>query len=136
MVQLALPGVSLRGWTVYAELILLGWLVLFITGIWYRLLGFLVWLHFYRGMEGRRALTAAELVSRPAAWAALGLMAGGVLGLVAGTGIASAGAARAGAAGVLAGSLLVAGQYVRIYAIATGRTAPPRAEASPPARSD
>ena len=133
MVQLAVPGLSLRGWTVYAELILLGWLVLFITGIWYRLLGFLIWLHFYRGVEGRRGLTAAELVHRPTAWAALGLMAAGVLGLVAGTGVASASFARAGAAGVLAGSLLVAGQYARVYAIATGRAASPPAEASPAA---
>jgi len=46
-----------------------------------------------------------------------------VLGLVLGTGAASAAAARVGAAGVLAGSLLVAGQYARIYAVAAGRTA-------------
>jgi hypothetical protein len=60
-------------------------------------------------------------------------MAAGVLGLVAGTGVASAALTRAGAAGVLAGSLLVAGQYARVYAIATGRAASPPAEASPAA---
>jgi hypothetical protein len=119
VVQLATPGVSLRGWTVYAELILLGWLVLFITGIWYRLLGFLIWLHFYRGDGRRPAVTAAELVHRPVAWTALALMAGGVIGVVWGTGAGSVAVARAGAAGVLAGSLLVAGQYARMYAVTT-----------------
>lgn len=118
VVQLAEPGVSLRGWTIYAELILLGWLILFITGIWYRLLGFLIWLHFYRGAEGLPVRTAAELVHRPAAWTALGLMFAGVVGLVWGTGVGSAGVARAGAVGVLSGSLMVAGHHARIYAAA------------------
>ena len=118
--QLATPGVSLRGWTIYAELILLGWLVLFSTGIWYRFLGFLVWPHFSRGIEGTAVSTAADLVHRPAAWAALGLMATGVLVLVSGTGAGSVAAARAGAVGIWAGSLLIAGHYVRMYAVATG----------------
>jgi hypothetical protein len=126
--QLATQGVSLRGWTVYAELVLLGWLVLFITGIWYRLLGFLLWLHFYRPAAGAPARTAAELVHRSIAWTALGLLAAGVLALVSGTGIGSAAGARAGATGVLAGSLLVAGQYARIYLAASGRE---RADAPP-----
>jgi hypothetical protein len=122
--QLAVPGVSLRGWTIYAELALLGWLVLFITGIWYRLLGFLIWLHFYRGFGGRSVPTAAELVHRGAAWTALGLMATGVLALVYGTGVGSVAAARAGGAGFLAGSLLVAGQHARTYMVAVGRRSP------------
>lgn len=126
VVQLALPGMSLRGWTVYAELILLGWLVLFITGIWYRLLGFLIWLHFYSGGGIQPRPTAAELVNRSAAWTALGLMVVGVLMLVYGTAAGSAGAARMGAVGILAGSLLVAGQYVRIYAVVAGRRGVPR----------
>lgn len=114
VVQLATPGVSLRGWVVYAELTLLGWLVLFITGIWYRLFAFLIWLHFY-GASGE-ARTAAELVHRPAAWGALGLLAAGVIVLVSGTALGSAAAARIGAAGVLGGSLLIAAQYARIFA--------------------
>jgi len=121
MVQLVQPGLSLRGWTVYAELVLLGWLILFITGIWYRLLGFLLWLHFYRGSKGKPVATAAELVHRPVAWTALGLMAGGMVGLVCGTATASASIARAGATGYLAGSLLVAGHYAWIYAVAGAR---------------
>ena len=116
LILLATPGISPRGWVMYAELILLGWLVLFITGIWYRLFGFLIWLHCYRGNGGAPVVTAAELIHRPTAWVALGLMATGVLGLVLGTGTGSAAAARGGAAGVLAGSLMVTGQYARIYA--------------------
>ena len=125
VVQLFLPGVSLRGWTIYAELILLGWLVLFITGIWYRLLGFLIWLHFYRVSGVQPGPTAMELVHRSSAWIALGLMVAGVAGVVYGTGAGSAGTARVGAVGVLVGSLLVAGQYARIYAVAVGRRAVP-----------
>lgn len=116
LVQLVTPGLSLRGWVAYAVLTLLGWLVVFITGIWYRLLGFLLWLHFYRPRGGGPARTAAELVHRPTAWAALAFLAGGVLGLVAAVGFGSGAGARAGAGAVLAGSLLIAAQYVRIYA--------------------
>jgi hypothetical protein len=116
LVQLATPGMSPRGWVVYAELTLLGWLVVFITGIWYRLLGFLIWLHFYRVTGEARVPTAAELVHRPTAWAALALMVGGVIVLAAGTALGSSAAARTGAVGVLAGSVLIAAQHGRIYA--------------------
>jgi len=114
--QLVTPGVWLRGWVVYAELTLLGWLVVFITGIWYRLFGFLMWLHLYRGRGTGPVKTAAELVHRGTAWAALGLLGGGALVLTAGTAAASPVAVSSGAWGVLGGSLLIAGQYVRIYA--------------------
>jgi len=116
LLQLATPGSSLRGWVMYAELILLGWLVLFITGMWYRLLGFLLWLHFPPEGDGAPVPTAAELGHRPTEWVALGLLAAGVVGVVTGTGIASVAATRAGALSLLAGSVLVAGHYVRIYA--------------------
>jgi len=115
MAQLAIPGIWLRGWVIYAELTLLGWLIIFITGIWYRLFVFLIWLHFYRGSPGAKVPTPVELVHRGFAWAALGLLVGGVLLLVTGTGLGSSPAARAGAGGILAGSLLIAGQYVRIF---------------------
>ena len=52
---------------------------------------------------------------RRTAWTALGLLIAGVMLLVSGTGVTSVAAARAGASGVLAGSLLIAAQYVRIY---------------------
>jgi hypothetical protein len=114
LAQLAQQGVSFRGWAVYGELTLLGWLVVFITGVWYRLFPFLIWLHFYGG--GTRPVPApTALVHRPTAWLALALLTGGVAVLVIGSGVASATVARAGAAGVLAGSLLIAAQYIRIY---------------------
>jgi hypothetical protein len=119
--QLALPGTSFRGWIVYAELTILGWLVLFVTGVWYRLLPFLIWLHFYGRGHGA-VPPPAELVHRRTAWVTLALMAGGVAVLIAGSALASPPAARAGAAGFLGGSVLVAAQYVRIFARRQART--------------
>ncbi|HEU5049106.1 MAG TPA: hypothetical protein VFU00_02215 [Gemmatimonadales bacterium] len=117
VIQLATPGVSPRGWTAYAELVLLGWLVVFITGIWYRLLAFLVWLHFY-GREGAtRVRTAAEIVHRPTAWVAFVLLVTGVAGVVAGSATGNAVVARAGAIAFLGGTLAIAGQYARIFAM-------------------
>lgn len=116
LVQLALPGMSAAGWVIYAELILLGWLVIFITGIWYRLFSFLIWLHFYGRSGTGRVRQAAELVHRPTAWVALSLTTAGVALLVSGTALASAAVARAGAVSVLGGSLLIMAQYVRIFA--------------------
>jgi hypothetical protein len=121
--QLVVPGMSARGWVVYAELTLLGWLVVFITGIWYRLFTFLVWLHFY-GATGSRTRAAGELVHRDTAWIALGMLAAGIAMLVGGTAAASGSAARIGAWAFLAGSVLVAGQHARIFhARAPGITA-------------
>jgi hypothetical protein len=114
VVQLVLPGMSARGWVVYAELTLLGWLVVFIAGIWYRLFPFLIWLHFY-GRSGARVRQAAELVHRDSAWVALGLLACGLVLLVGGSAVGSVGGTRAGSSSVLAGSLLIAAQYPRIF---------------------
>jgi hypothetical protein len=115
LTQLATPGFSPRGWTVYAELTLLGWLVVFITGIWYRLFAFLIWLHFHGRQDGSRARTAAEIVNRPVAWLALGLLAPGVGVLAIGTALGAAGVARAGAVGILMAAVLIAGQYGRMF---------------------
>ena len=115
LVQLVTPGVSLRGWVVYAELILLGWLIVFITGIWYRLFAFLIWLHFYRGGGTVPVLTPAELVHRGTAWMTLGLLVAGVMFMVTGTALTSVTMARAGAVGVLGASMVITAQYLRIY---------------------
>ncbi|HEX6644727.1 MAG TPA: hypothetical protein VF037_08615 [Gemmatimonadales bacterium] len=115
IVQLALPGTSARGWVVYALLTLLGWLVVFISGIWYRLLAFLVWLHFYGRDGATRVKTAAEIVHRPTAWAALALLVAGVAGLTGGVAAGAAGAARLGAAVFLGGAVVIAGQYAHIF---------------------
>jgi hypothetical protein len=114
--QLLAPGIWLRGWVVYAELTLLGWLIVFITGIWYRLFAFLIWLHFYRGRPGGAVKTAAELVHRGTAWVALALLGGGAMLLAGGTAVASLGLVQAAAWAVLGGSLLILAQYGRIVA--------------------
>ena len=113
VVQLLLPGFSARGWVVYAELTILGWLVVFITGIMYRLFPFLIWLHFYSRLGSARV--AAELVDRRVAWAALALLTVGIGGLVVGTSTGSVLVVRSGAVAFLGGSALVAVQYPRIF---------------------
>ncbi len=116
IILLATPGFSARGAIVYTGLVLLGWLVLFITGIWYRLLAFLIWLHFYGRDGATRVRTAAEIVHRPTAWATLGLLAAGVSTLFAGVALGDGAAARAGASVFLAGTLLLLAHYAVIFA--------------------
>jgi hypothetical protein len=113
VIQLFLPDFSGRGWVVYAELTLLGWLVIFITGILYRLFAFLIWLHIYARLGSARV--AAELVERRVAWLALALMAVGIGGLVTGTTTGSVLVVRGGAVAFLGGSALVAAQYPRMF---------------------
>ena len=117
LAQLLLPGFSARGWIVYAVLALLGWLVVFITGIWYRLFAFFIRLHFH-GREGRKARPTAELISRPVAWLSLALLAPGVGVLALGTALGSAATVRTGAIAMLAAAALMAAQYARLL---TGR---------------
>jgi hypothetical protein len=111
--QLATPGFTARGWAVYGVLTVLGWLVVFITGVLYRLFPFLIWLHFYARLGSARV--AAELVNRRLAWAALASLVAGLLMLAGGIAAGDAVVARAGAAAYLAGSVLVAVQYPLIW---------------------
>jgi hypothetical protein len=55
------------------------------------------------------------LVHRDSAWVALGLLACGLVLLVGGSAVGSVGGTRAGSSSVLAGSLLIAAQYPRIF---------------------
>lgn len=107
--QLVVPGFSARGWVVYAELTLLGWLIVFITGVMYRLFPFLIWLHFYARLGSRRV--SAELLHRRLAWTALAALVSGLVLLVGGTGSGSVLVVRAGAGLFMAGSVLVVAQY-------------------------
>jgi hypothetical protein len=116
LAQLATPGFSARGAIVYAGLTLLGWLVVFITGIWYRLLAFLIWLHFYGRDGATRVRTAAEIVHRPTAWVTLAFLVGGIALLLAGAGLGDPAAARAGSAAFFAGSLVLLIHYAVIFA--------------------
>jgi hypothetical protein len=113
--QLFAGGMSLHGWVVYGELTLLGWLVVFITGMWYRLFAFLLWLHFY-GADGMGRVRPFGQVLHPGTgWTALGFFVLGVGVLVSGTAMSSVAVVRAGAGSLLMGSLLIAGQYVRLF---------------------
>jgi hypothetical protein len=89
--------------------------VLFISGIWYRLLAFLIWLHFYGRDGAARVRTAAEIVHRPTAWATLVLLATGIAVLLGGVGAGDADAARAGAVVFFAGTLLLLAHYATIF---------------------
>ena len=115
LVQLATPRFSARLAIIYAGLTLLGWLVLFITGIWYRLLAFLIWLHFHGRDGATRVRTAAEIVHRPIAWGTLALFVLGIGTLLAGVGIGVASLATGGAVIFLAGSVALAGHYASIF---------------------
>ena len=115
MWQLFAGGVSLRGWVIYGELTLLGWLVVFITGMWYRLFAFLLWLHFY-GADGTGRVRPFGQVLHPGiGWTALGFFVLGVGALVSGTAMSSVSVVRTGAGSLLMGSLLIAGQYVHLF---------------------
>jgi hypothetical protein len=115
LVQLGTPGFGSRLAIVYAGLTLLGWLVLFITGIWYRLLAFLIWLHFHGRDGATRVRTAAEIVHRPIAWATLALFVLGISALLTGVGLGVASLATGGAVIFLAGSVALAGHYASIF---------------------
>jgi hypothetical protein len=115
VVLVAQPGLSPRGWTVYAVLTLLGWLTLLIVGIYYRVFPFLLWLHIVGPrLRSPRAPAPDELVNPRLAWASLFAFGIGVGLLAFGTGTGSVDLARAGALGFCAGSVLTATQYVRI----------------------
>ena len=114
------PGAALRGRVVYVELTILGWLVVFITGIWYRLFAFLVWLHFHGARGERKVRTLPELLSRPLGWTVLGLQVAGIGALVGATAGGVPVLARVGTVAVLLASLLLAAQYVRLYAARLG----------------
>ena len=92
-----------------------GWLIVFITGIWYRLFAFLIWLHFHRGRGEGPVRTAAELVHRGMAWTALVLLGGGALLLAGGTAAGSLATVVTASWSVLGGSLLILVQYGRIF---------------------
>lgn len=123
------PGFSAGGWTIYAELALLGWLILLIVGIFFRILPFLLWLHL---SEGRVQAAPETLVHPVWAWASLVAMGGGVIVLVIGTVMGTAGVARGGAMTFAVGSLAVVLQYVQIVvrcrrpARSTSRQPPPQ----------
>ncbi len=108
--------------TAYVLLGLLGGLVLYVVGFFYKIVPLLAWTHRYGGRSGKGDVpTVADMFSPRVALVQLVLMAAGVLLLVGSIAIGAGGAAaasvhiaRCGALLFLAGTLLFAGQITRV----------------------
>jgi hypothetical protein len=111
---LAAPTMSPRGWAAYALLGIVGWLVLLILGVYYRILPFLTWLNLFGGgAPGRPTPSAGDLVRRPWAWASLVLLATGLGATVSAVLLGAPSWARTGAAAYALGVALVLAQVIR-----------------------
>ncbi|MFI5256777.1 MAG: hypothetical protein ACHQRK_05890 [Gemmatimonadales bacterium] len=115
------PAVLARGighprlGTAYVTLGLLGGIVLFVVGFFYKIVPLLTWTVRYRDRMGRgTAPTIAQMYSARVAHFQLGLMTSGVVLLGSGIGAASVNVVRAGAAFFLAGVLVFVSQIVRV----------------------
>ena len=120
-----LAGVSsIRLWITYGLLAIVGWLVLLVVGVLYKILPFLAWMNLF----GPRAAQAGaprqeDLTSTAMVRLSLGLLALGVWGMAGGTMRGHPQLILAGASCYLAGVLTVLGQYVRILLLARPRPA-------------
>lgn len=113
-------GGSGRIATAYVTIGLLGGIVLFIIGFFYKIVPLLAWTAHYRGRMGKeRVPTVAETFSTRVAVAQLVLMASAIALLGLGIGFGSTHVTRCGAVLFLAGVLLFSSQIVRV---ALGRT--------------
>jgi len=121
------PAHDPRWWAAYALVGVTGWLTLFVLGVLYRILPFLLWMHVVGPRSGGGV--PVQALSRPRwALASLGLLVSGVALL---SGAVAAGhpqAARAGALLFLAGGLVTAVHWSR--ALLLGRR-PPHAATTP-----
>ncbi|HQR18439.1 MAG TPA: hypothetical protein PK948_08700, partial [Gemmatimonadales bacterium] len=110
---------SARSWTAYGLLAIVGWLVLLVVGVLYKILPFLAWLNLFGPRAAQAgAPTQADLTSTMMVRLSLALLAPGVWGLVGGTLLGSRAVVLAGASLYLAGVVAVLGQYVRILLLA------------------
>ncbi len=99
----------------YGVMSVLGWLVLLILGVYYRVIPFLVWLNL--GGPSAAGRDPASLMPRRVAWASLVVVAAGGWLMSAGIWVGSAAAAQAGACAFAVGVLGVIGQYARLVVI-------------------
>jgi hypothetical protein len=104
-----------RGAAAYVVVALLGWLVLLILGVYYRVIPFLAWLNLAGASAARSDSTG--LMARGPAWVSLAALAGGVATLATGIWAGSGTVATAGAAGFGTGVVLLVGQYVRLVVV-------------------
>jgi hypothetical protein len=122
---LIVGGPSLqRGAAAYVVVALLGWLVLLILGVYYRVIPFLTWLNL-AGPAAARS-DPIGLMPRWPAWCSLGGLAAGVATLATGIWAGRGPLAGAGAVGFALGVALLLGQYARLLVvIARSRRATP-----------
>jgi hypothetical protein len=115
-----------RGAAAYVVVALLGWLLLLILGVYYRVIPFLAWLNLAGPSAARSDPTG--LMSRGPAWVSLAAFAGGVATLATGIWVGSGTVATAGAASFATGVALLLGQYVRLgLVIGRSRSGAPKA---------
>ncbi len=108
-------GASARLETAYVAALVVGGLGLFVAGHQYKILPFLVWHHRFGPVAGEREVPmVGELFDRGAAFAAVGLQAAGITGVVAGILVGSARAVRIAAGAFAVGALLQAGQLAGV----------------------
>jgi hypothetical protein len=127
LVAAALLGPAALAWgaaqprlaTVYVLVGLLGGIVLYVIGFFYKIVPLLAWTVHYRGRMGKGAVpTVAQTYSERVATGQLRLMAGAVLLLAAGIALGSTAVTRLGGIAFLAGVLLFA---VQLAGVARGR---------------
>jgi len=107
---LAFGGFSLRLATAYVAALVLG-ISLFVAAHYYKIVPFLVWLHRFGPVAGRRPVPkVADLYSAPWAKGAGALMAAGTIAVILAVLAGSSLAVRAGALTLLAGALVEAAQ--------------------------
>jgi hypothetical protein len=114
-----------RTWTAYGLLAIVGWLVLLVVGVLYKILPFLAWMNLFGPRAAQAgAPTQNDLTSTAMVRMSLALLVPGVWGLVGGTLLGRHALTVAGASLYLAGVATVLGQYVRILLLA--RPVPPQ----------
>lgn len=101
--------------TVYVTVGLLGGIVMYVTGFFYKIVPLLAWTVHYRDRMGKeRVPTIAEMFSQRVAHGHLAVMAGGVASLGVGIGVGSGTVTRAGALLFAAGVVLFVSQIIRV----------------------
>ena len=104
-----------RGVAAYVALAVLGWLVMLMVGVYYRVIPFLTWLNLAGSAAARR--DPGGLMHRRLAWVSFSALVGGVASLVGGVWTGAPPVARAGSIGFGAGVALLLGQYARLMAL-------------------
>lgn len=108
-------GFAPRLWEGYGVIMLLGWLVILVVGVLYKILPFLTWLHLFGPRMGELQLPTVADLTRPAwGWLSLAGLTGGTLLLAAATGLGWSQAGVVGGYTFAAGAALVLLQVLRV----------------------